>query len=245
MKYSKNNLTEVIFHVKFSLLKLYTDKKDAAWEFQKHIQSEFSQVTFEKNKKPKNGLENSGKLNETDAEEEFLTWIFSNSKKQIQMTGKELILIYKGENYSNFDDFLNDVDLIIKGLKEYDLKTTTSIGLRFINQIKIDDKESVDEYFNPNLNLANNSFDEKEFIQSLTKTELLVDEEYNLIFCYGQFNPEYPNRTSQKEFILDYDCILNYDEDVENIHANLVKMHDIVLDRFENSITDKLRKEMR
>ena len=93
--------------------------------------------------------------------------------------------------------------------------------------------------------MTNDNFDKKEFIQSLTKTELLVDDEYNLIFCYGQFNPEYPNRTSQKEIILDYDCILNYDENIDNIGRNLIKMHDIIIDRFEDAITDRLREKMR
>lgn len=244
MKYSKNNLTEVIFHVKFSpLLKLYTNKKDAAWDFQRQIQTEFPKISFEENKKFRYTLENSGKLDETNDKEEYLTWIFSNGKKQIQLTGKELVMIYDGENYSNFEEFLQDVNLIVKGLKEYNLRTVESIGLRFINQIKINDEKS-EEYFNPKLNLTNSSFDKKEFIQSLTKTELLVDEEYNLIFCHGQFNPEYPNRTSQKEYILDYDCILNYEENIENITVNLIKMHDIILDRFEDSITDKLREKI-
>ena len=52
MKYRKNSLNEVIFHLKFSpLSEIYSNKKDAVSEFQKHIEKEFPEISFKKKKK--------------------------------------------------------------------------------------------------------------------------------------------------------------------------------------------------
>ncbi|WP_410320022.1 TIGR04255 family protein [Methanobrevibacter sp.] len=245
-KYSKNNLNEIIFQIRFSpVLQLYTDKKDAAKDFQKIIGKEFpDDVKFQQNKKFSVTIDNdTGKPVESKTNDEFLTWIFiNNSGKHIRLNGKELILSYTGELYSGFESFSNDVSLILEGLKEYPINKINSIGLRYVNQIKINE-ESLNEYINPNLHLINKEFDNDQVIQSISRTELKIDE-YHLAFQYGQFNPEFPNLSSKKEFILDYDCILTNEEQIENILINLNEMHDIISDRFEKDIKDRLREEM-
>lgn len=245
MKYAKNNLNEVIFHLKFSpLSKLYTNKKDAVSEFQKYVEKEFPEISFEKKKKIKYNVDSSGKFEEYQSDEEYLTWTFSNDEKEIRLNAKEAILIQNGEIYRGFEDYMKDVNLIIKGLEKYDLKSVKSIGLRYINQIKISDETEIEKYFNPDLHLNAEEFKKEEFVESITKTDLLI-EEYDFIFKYGRFNPDYPSRSSKKDVILDYDCILDYDEELEYVSVNLGKMHKIILDRFENDIKDKLRDEMR
>ena len=159
------------------------------------------------------------------------------------MNGKELTLTYSGEIYQDFEGFISDVQLILKGLIKYPINRINSIGLRYVNQIKINEN-SLNQYINENLHLINKGFNQEDVIQSISRTELKIDD-YNLAFQYGQFNPEYPNLTSSKEFILDYDCILNNEENIENIIFNLNKMHDIIHNRFENDIKDKLREKMR
>lgn len=244
-KYSKNNLNEVIFQIRFSpLLSLYTDKKDAASKFQDYILEKFPEVTFEHNKKVKVNIDVTGKTVESKTDDEFLTWIFSSEGKTVKLNGKELLLSYSGGIYKEFSEFIEDVDLILDALNQYHLPKIKFIGLRYINQIKIADESLLDEYINPNLHLINKEFDNEKVIQSMSRTELKIDD-YDLAFQYGQFNPDYPNRTSKKEFILDYDCILNNDEDFENIRNNLIQMHEIISNRFENDILERLREEMR
>lgn len=223
------------------MTKLSTGKQEDILEFQKHMENEFPEIDFEKTKKLKYNVDNSGKLDES---EEYLTWILSNENKQIKITGKELRLIHDGEIYNTFEDFMKDVNLVLNGLNSYDLKIVESIGLRFINQFEISDENLIDEYFNPNLHLKMNEFSKEEFVEFLTKTDLIIDE-YDLILKYGRFNPDYPNRTSKKDVILDYDCILNYDEEFEYVPIHLAKMHKIISDKFENDIKDKLKDIMR
>ena len=243
-KYSKNYLNEVIFQIRFApLLSLYTDKEDAASIFQEFIIKKFPDLTFEHNKKVKVTVDGTGKTVESKTANEFLTWIFSNNGRTVKLNGKELILSYSQNTYVNFEEFLEDVNLILEGLHQYSLPKIKFIGLRYINQIEIEDEVLLDQYINPNLHLINKEFDKDEVIQSISRTELKFDE-YFLAFQYGQFNPEYPNITKNKPFILDYDCILNADEDFKNIQENLYKMHDIISNRFENDIKDELRKEL-
>ena len=133
---------------------------------------------------------------------------------------------------------------LVDALKQYKIPQIESIGLRYINQIKVDEKNNSGRYFNPNLHLINDAFDEKELVQSINKTNLEI-QDYEFIFQFGQFNPDYPNISSKKDFILDYDCILVDREPFENIFINLNKMHEIIYNRFENDIEEGLREKMR
>ncbi len=243
-KYSKNYLNEVIFQIRFSpLLQLFTDEKNAVADFQNKVIDDFPEVKFEEIRRSNVKLASIGIHNEYN--NEFLTWVFTNkSGKYIRLNGEELILGYSGEVYSSFDDFLKDVKLVTEALKQYKLPQIKSIGLRYINQIRVDDKNKWSQYINPNLHLINGAFNEDELIQSINKTNLKI-QDYDLIFQFGQFNPEYPNISSKKDFVLDYDCILVDDEPFENIFINLNKMHEIIYNRFESDIMDGLREKMR
>ena len=245
-KYSKNFLNEVIFQIRFSpLLQLYTDQEGAAAEFQNIVGHEFPEVKFQHSKKVSVTIDNNtGKAIESKTNDEFLTWIFiSNKGKHIRLNGKELLLSYGEGSYTNFDEFYEDIELVLNGLNQFIVPKIKFIGLRYVNQIKIKDYSKLDEYINPNLHLINKEFDKDNLIQSINRTELKIDD-YRLAFQFGQFNPEYPNVSSEKEFILDYDCILEDDEDYNNIITNLHKMHEIISNRFESDIRDKLREEM-
>lgn len=223
-KYSKNFLNEVIFQIRFApLLELYTDKKNAATNFQNIISEKFPNLDFESNRKVKIKFDNTEKPVETITDDEYITWIFSNNLgNYVRLNGKELILGYSGENYSSFEEFFNDIDLILNALKQYTVPQIKSIGLRYINQITIGNESIKNPYITPNLLFINEIFDKNELIQSINKTELRI-QEYNLTFQFGQFNPEYPNISSKKDFILDYDCVLVDNESFENIYLNLKK----------------------
>lgn len=236
MQYSKNYLNEVIFQIRFQpLLQLVTNEKNAVVDFQNKVIDEFPGLKFEHKDESNVGLSN----------KEYLTWVFTNiSGKYIRLNGEELILGYSGDAYSSFDDFLKDVKLSVDALKQYKIPQIESIGLRYINQIKVDEKNNSGRYFNPNLHLINDTFDENELVQSINKTNLEI-QDYEFVFQFGQFNPDYPNISSKKDFVLDYDCILVDREPFENIFINLNKMHEIIYNRFENDIEEGLREKMR
>ena len=243
-KYSKNNLIEVIFQIKFEpILQLYADNKEAASDFQKVIRKDFPHVEFQHENKVDIKISKSGTVKRTKSDDKFVTWIFSNktkskTNKKICLNAQQLTLSYSGEYYHSFKQFKKDVEFVLEALNQYSISEVDFIGLRYVNQIKIKDF-----YINPNLHIINEEFEKNNLIESLNRTELKIDD-YTLAFQFGQFNPEYPSFTSKKEIILDYDCELDDEEKFVYIPIELDKMHEIILNRFEHDIRDKLRQEM-
>jgi uncharacterized protein (TIGR04255 family) len=56
-------------------------------------------------------------------------------------------------------------------------------------------------------------------------------------------NDEFPNPITRKEFILDYDCF-SHDVEYTEVINKLSDFHNNIQEMFENSIEDKLRKQM-
>ncbi|WP_298524251.1 TIGR04255 family protein [uncultured Methanobrevibacter sp.] len=243
MKYSKNFLEEVILHIKYQPLpESCEDFENATQSFQNIITKEFPETGYEKKKNLSFTIDSTGKPIKADSK--YATLTFTNEGKQIKFNEEELILSYSGKKYRSYEEFKKDINLVLKGLKEFELEKIKFLGLRYINQIKLDDNTRVNEYINPNLNLINIEFDNKEFIQSITRAELKIDD-YNLAFQYGQYSPNFPGRAINKEFILDYDCVLDFTEEFKYIPIDLDEMHEIIINRFEHDIKDKLREKMR
>ena len=246
IKYEKTYLNEVLFKIEFPhILKLYTTDKDAAEEFQNIVYKEFPEPIFNTNKTINFQVDPLTGLPISKEDSEHLIWQFCNDEKgkKLKLSADSLSLIYEGNFYSGFEDFKKDVNLALKGLEKYPISEIKFLGLRYINQIKIDNYDKIDDFINSNIHLVNNSFVNENLIQSLSRVELKFND-YILAFQFGQFNPEYPSVYSQKDFILDYDCYLNIKEDFENIISNLEEMHSIICDKFEDSIENGLRDMM-
>ena len=243
-KYPNNKLTKVIFQIKFyPLLKLYSNNPEVASDFQQCIIEEFPETKMTQNRQVSLKIGSTITPVESETNNLHLIWNFKNENgKNINLTGEELTLTYPGQVYSTFDDFLNDIEMVIKGLKNYKIPKIKSIGLRYINQIKIDDNSKLNEYINPKLHLNNHS-ETGTLIQAISRIEYSIDE-FLLSFQYGQFNPEYPNPNINKDFILDYDCIMRNDVAIDSLKNCLTKMNSIIYNKFEESINDSLRIEM-
>lgn len=246
-RYLKNYLTEVIFQIRFSpLLSLYSTHPEAAAKFQEVVVGEFSDLQFQQKRNVKVKMDSTKNSIESNVEDGYLIWNFkSNNGKSILLSGEELTLSYPKGTYLTFDNFVKDVELVLKGLNQYNIPKINSIGLRYINQIIINNNLELSEFINPKLHQLDKEFDKYDVLQSLSRIELKIDD-YILAFQYGQFNPKYPDLSSNKDFILDYDCvkvprtICNIDDILDNVSA----MNEIIFDRFENDITDKLKKIM-
>ena len=170
-----------------------------------------------------------------------LTWIFTDEQntKQVELNSKSLILAYRKGAYEGFEEFLDDVSLILAALRWYMPFNLTFLGLRYINQIHEDviDDNNVHEYVNESLlnNVIFELEDNEGFSQLFSRLDLLKDD-YQLTFQYGFFNPEYPNTAAKKDFILDYDCKLTKIDSVNSqfeVEEELKKMNKIIYDKFK------------
>ena len=243
-KYSKNNLNQVIFQIRFyPLLKLYSDNPEVASDFQQGIIHEFPELNIKHSQKVSIKFDSTGGPIEGGLNNSRLIWNFRNENgKFINLSGDELSLTYPGNVYTSFEPFLNDIKLAINGLKQYKLPKIKSIGLRYINQIDIGREYKLDDYIDSKLHLLSFDSENEKVIQSISRIEYNIDK-YFFSFQYGLFNPKYPEYDSKKDFILDYDCILN-SVPTDNLESYLIEMNNIIYNKFEDSISEKLRVKM-
>lgn len=238
-KYKNNNLNEILFKIDFSpILELY-GKEDSAKEFQEKVYKIFPTVDILEKRSFKISPINGRYSNQ----KEYLTWVFSDTGKRVELNATSLSLQYEGEYYDGYEEFKKDIKLILDSIKEYPITTVNFIGLRYINQIHFENNENFKEFINDNLHSITNEFEHDTVLQSLSKTDLKIND-YVLSFQYGQFNPEYPNNISNKDFILDFNCYLNETELFDKIIDDLDEMHEVIKKHFEKSIKESLRLKM-
>ncbi len=238
-RYNSSYLNEILFKIEFSpILQLYGEENSAK-EFQEKIYKKFPNVKIVQQSTLKISPFNGQYTDKKD----HLTWVFSNQDKQVELNATSLTLQYNGNAYSGYAEFKNDIALLLDSLQEYPIISVNFLGLRYINQITFDRNENFKEYINDNLHSNTNEFENETVLQSLSKTDIKIDN-YLLSFQYGQFNPEYPNKNPNKDFILDLDCYINETEEFSKIIENLDEMHNIIEKYFEKSIKDKLRQKM-
>ncbi|MBQ2636344.1 MAG: TIGR04255 family protein [Methanobrevibacter sp.] len=253
IRYKKNYLTGVIFRINFSnILQLSGKNKEAAEKFQKEIFDKFPNVHFQFNNNINVQVDIQEGKSESKLEDGDLTWIFTDEQntKQVELNSKSLILAYRKGAYEGFEEFLDDVSLILAALRWYMPFNLTFLGLRYINQIHEDiiDDGNIHEYVNESLlnNVIFELEDNEGFSQLFSRLDLLK-EDYQLTFQYGFFNPEYPNVSTKKDFILDYDCKLTKIDSVNSqfeVEEELKKMNKIIYDKFKYSTTNKLKELM-
>lgn len=242
--YPNNNLNQVIFQIKFyPLLKLYSNNLEVASDFQQIVIKEFPELNFKHTRTINLRIDSTGLPIEGEADNTNLIWNFKNENgKFINLSGDNLSLTYPGDVYSTFDSFLKDIKLALDGLKSYNLPKIKSIGLRYVNQIDVADELNLEDYINSKLHLLSSDSENENVIQSLSKIEYDINNFY-MSFQYGLFNPNFPDSAAKKDFILDYDCILDNVHE-ENLEDYLLEMNKLIYDKFENSIENKLRIKM-
>lgn len=246
----ENFLNEVIFRIDFStILKISGDKKEAAEDFGKIIFDKYPNVEITEQKKFNVDIDIDSGFPQKITNEGNLCWVFSNEEgtKEVSLTSNYLILSYKFGSYTRFNPFLEDILLLISALKEYGPFKLNFLGLRYINEIYDENiNDNIKDYINPSL--ANKSLltelkeDNSELIELFSKLDYKKDK-YLLTFQFGFFNPD-TNPNSKKHFILDYDCMNNEINDIDDVKDNLIEMNHIIFDKFDYSITDKFIKEM-
>ena len=244
----KNNfLNQVIFRIDFStILKISGNNKESAENFRESIFEEFPNVQIVPQNKINLDIDiNSGQPKKL-TKEGNLSWIFRNEPhtKEVSLTANDLVLNHKRNAYLDFDSFLKDVSLLINALKLYEPIKLKFLGLRYINQInnpiitknitKYIDKSISHNFITDNLN------ENEEFVQIMSKLNIKHNN-YLLTFQYGFFNPNFPNVNDKNEFILDYDCVNNNINSLDEINSNLTNMHKLIEEKFKVSATKQFK----
>ncbi|HII95321.1 MAG TPA: TIGR04255 family protein [Candidatus Methanofastidiosum sp.] len=241
-QYRKNFITEVIFRIDFFPILIINEKKPI--NLQEDIRDLLPEFNENKLIDIKATITDNQVINEPERRPE---WRFSNIDKTISanLSFDNLNIVTKYyKNYENFKDVLFKVTKsFYENYKPVNIKR---IGLRYINKINFKDGDPLDweGYINNNLTCQLKIFNEVENSISRSMGQIVLNnDQYNIIFNYGIYNPEFPAKVARKEFILDYDCYTNNCE-FEGIEDILVKFNLKIKELFEDSIEEKLREVM-
>jgi uncharacterized protein (TIGR04255 family) len=78
----------------------------------------------------------------------------------------------------------------------------------------------------------------------MCQTHLTIDD-HNILFQFGIHNSQYPNKITQKEFILDYDCVSREEYEPEAVINKVKLFYEDIKRAFKQSRGEKLVKIMR
>lgn len=245
IEYKTNFLTNVVIRVDFpSILELEGEGKPES--FQKELLTKYPIIEEQK------GEGFMFKLNpESSPEvtsEKKSTWLFSNKDRDKRITLSSNFLALEFFKYKAFTDFREEFESIFDLLKKlYPIGIVNRFGLRYINEIKILEGNSLDYtgYLNKDLIGVISNFlkTEDKPMRAMHLLSIRGDEGI-LNFQFGIFNPEYPNPIARKEFILDYDYYSETEIDPENIKGMAVRFNQFITNWFERSIDKKLKSLM-
>ena len=156
-------------------------------------------------------------------------------------------LVFEFKLYTGFDQFR---ELVKKVLNSLDLLNNSvrskRMGLRYINQIRLDEGDPFDwnglivDSLVPNTVYTK---DKNVLSRSLGWVDLTYNDFY-VRFHYGMFNSEHPNPIARKEFVLDFDCYTKDEQDLSEVSTLLDRFHEKIKEMFECSILDDLRQIM-
>lgn len=239
-KYKRDYLTNVICRIDFiDRLNFSTDqinrlKVDISEDFPNMKDIDVSFIEVMMSSEEDRTIRKKGKVYE-----------FAHEDKLVRIEPECLVFEFK--QYTGFDQFR---ELIKKVLNSLDLSNNSvrsnRMGLRYINQIHLDEGDPFDwsglivDSLVPNTAYIENK---NVLSRSLGRVDLTYDDFY-VRFHYGMFNSEHPNPIARKEFVLDFDCYTKDEQDISDVLTLLDSFHEKIKEMFESSILGDLRQIM-
>ena len=117
------------------------------------------------------------------------------------------------------------------------------IGLRYINEVKIDGNPfDWQGLINDNLFATLNAFPNIKTSITRSMHQLHFRGENNkIVFQFGLYNSEFPNPVAQRAFILDYDCVSEDEHEPHQVLPIFTSFNTKIYTLFEQSISDNLK----
>lgn len=184
-----------------------------------------------------------------ERQEEVVEWEYRSKdrKKLIKISDHSMYLEYTQGKYTSYaglrDDFLPVVESLFESREQLQIKR---LGLRYIDKFEFAEPNPTDwkRYFRQDLlSIFRLADDASSISRALHWLEFNFGD-ISLRFQYGMANPDYPAPIRQKIFTLDYDayCMLLLQQD--DVRCHLDRLHEKSRAKFEDVISDALRKKM-
>jgi len=233
--FRKNFLSDVVFRMDYPLI--LDLEETIPKDFQKNIYALFPILEIQSLK----GLEiKEDGTKSSIINKEKKVWKFFTKSRDFEVELDSDHLAVNAKKYTNFDDFLEKINLILDAFYSIYANTVSNrLGLRYINQIVL----AEDSYFDWSRYLKSSLIGNIDFVEDKSKLrrifqviEIYPKEDVFLSFKSGIFNSTFPAEISRKEFILDYDCYTRLNLEKDNIIPTLQDFSNIIFDCFRDTI---------
>lgn len=174
----------------------------------------------------------------TTKERRYKSFSLRNNTTNNSLVLEPSVIIFDLKKHNNYEELKGLIQRVIRNLGEQTPSIKVSkIGLRYINQIIIDDGDPFDWtklIKEPLICSLNFIKDRSELSRSVGVMELNKSD-YYVRFQYGWFNSEFPNPIAKKEFLLDYDCYSKSETDISSIIGQIYILHEEIKNLFDQS----------
>ncbi len=241
--YKRNFIKKVIAKIDFSLpTNMFTPESvaDAVIEIKKRFPISEQSTASQHGLQITNEGVKSSKI-------EFPEWIFHGENRDKMLKVNQLFIEILLTKYFSEDDFNNDLIIPISHLLKINPQTSIRrTGIRFINifDFPIDTFTKVHEYFSESITSNYLHFiDSDKCSRSFLINEFVIDD-IKLRVQSGFSNPDYPAIIKRNHFVLDFDAFIDYPHLINDAESYFKRIHDLIENKFETLITEKLRNEV-
>lgn len=242
--YKKNHLQEVVARIDFSSPIKALNDAVLPEKVIKALKSRYP--IFESSKGRTQNIVVSEQGVETIIQE-FQQWIYHGENREKTITVTHDFITVSIREYKSYEEFKLDVIEPIEEISKIEENISINrTGLRYINVFPNISNTfgEVAEKFHPMIALPfNNIIDENNLSRIINISEYIEDE----VKCRvqsGMFNPDYPAKIKNKEFVLDMDAFIDTPHPFSNINQLFDNLHKSIQNKFEQCITDNLRGEL-
>jgi uncharacterized protein (TIGR04255 family) len=184
-----------------------------------------------------------------DMTKKYPMWEYQDRKRENKL---ELLPTHMDVVFTKYTNYYEDLKNTFVELSDALTKEITEItirrfGLRFINNIDVEDKSAPtkwEKYLNKDLLSVFKMSQKSEDVLRAFSILTYRSDDVLLNFRYGMLNPDYPAPIKKKEFILDYDAFYEGLLEGKDIPAYLDLFHRKIYELFETCITKETRKIM-
>lgn len=242
-KYKKNFLKKVVLRVDFA----------SPISIEGELEKEISKVVLKNFPilEPKQMTEGVIKIDKAGiggTTKNSTVWNYFGKDRDKTLAVGEKFMFIEYDKYMGFDKTSEE---FIEVLKTFFAKienlNISRFGVRYINNIEIDEKEPTkwNKYINKKLlGVFDIVSEENEKMSRGFSILSTVLDEFNFTFQYGMHNPDYPAQIKKKIFVLDFDAFSHGLQNENEIKEKMKKMHQHIRKYFDYSITANLEKIM-
>jgi uncharacterized protein (TIGR04255 family) len=242
--YQKNYLQEVVARIDFAAPLEALNAPVLPDKVQKALKSRYP--IFESTKAVSQNVIIHHQSIHTDRRE-VQQWKYHGENREKSITVSPDFIIVSIKQYRDYEEFKLDVIEPIEEISKIEGNIFINrTGLRYINIFpnKTNKYDELIDKFHPTIaSPFSNIIDANNLSRKVQLSEYINDEVKCRIQS-GIFNPDYPAKIKNKEFVLDLDAFIDTPHSFANINELFDSLHNVIQNKFEDLITTKLRDEL-